>query len=98
METLYTHTSWRVKPGREQEFIERWAEWVEWSHREGLYEHALLLRDVESPQTFVSFGRWETVEHVRGWRSQPGYHERVERLREVVDGFEPRTLEVVEER
>ena len=36
MAELYTHTSWRVKAGREEEFVARWSEWTEWSHREGL--------------------------------------------------------------
>jgi len=98
VERYYTHTTWRVKAGREQEFAERWAEWVEWSRRQGLREQALLLRDVESPQVFVSFGPWESVEVARGWRALPGYQERVARLQEVLDGFEPRTLEVVERR
>jgi heme-degrading monooxygenase HmoA len=98
MENLYTHTTWRVKPGREEDFVERWTEWAEWSHRQGLREEALLLRDVDSPQRFVSFGPWESVDVARGWRSLPGYQERVERLREVLDGFDPETLEVVERR
>ncbi len=98
MEALYTHTTWRVKAGREDEFVERWAEWIDWSHREGLREHALLLRDAESPQTYVSFGPWEDVEAVQMWRSLPGYQERVARLREVLEELEPKTLEVVDRR
>ena len=35
---------------------------------------------------------------VRNWRALPGYQERVARLREVVDDFTPRTLEVVARR
>ena len=98
METLYTHTSWKVKPGREDDFVQRWGEWVDWSHRQGLRQEALLLRDVDGPGTFVSFGLWESLDAVRGWRLLPGYQERVERLGEVVDGFEPRTLAVVDRR
>jgi heme-degrading monooxygenase HmoA len=98
MESHYTHTTWRVKPGREADFVERWAEWAEWSHLQGLGANALLLRDVESPDTFLSFGPWVSVAAVAAWRAMPGYQERVARLQEVVDGFEPRTLEVVEER
>jgi heme-degrading monooxygenase HmoA len=98
MAELYTHTSWKVKPGREADFVERWTEWAEWSHRQGLHEQALLLRDLDSAETFVSFGPWESIDVVRGWRALPGYQERVERLRETLDGFEPRTLEVVDRR
>jgi hypothetical protein len=35
MTTLFTHTTWRVKPGQEEEFVRRWQEWVKWSHKEG---------------------------------------------------------------
>ena len=94
METHYTHTTWSVKPGLEDEFVRRWTEWAEWSHREGLDAPALLLRDLDNPHAFVSFGAWQSVAAVTNWRTLSGYNERVARLREVVDRFEPRTLEV----
>ena len=93
----FTHTTWKVKPGQEDEFVRRWLDWVEWSHRQGLRAQARLLRDVEHPGTFVSFGPWETIGAVRRWRAEPGYHERVMRLQELVEQFEPRTLEEVAE-
>jgi heme-degrading monooxygenase HmoA len=98
MGTPFTHTTWQVKPGQEEEFVRRWTDWVEWSHRQGLRAQARLLRDVESPSTFISFGPWETIGAVRTWRGEPGYHERVARLQELVVAFEPRTLEQVAER
>jgi len=93
----YTHTSWVVKRGREEEFIERWREWADWSRLEGLAARAMLLRDADNPERFVSFGPWETVAAVRMWRGESGYHERVARLQELVEHFEPRTLEQVAE-
>ncbi len=97
MGTPFTHTTWKVKPGREDEFVRRWLDWAEWSHRQGLRAQARLLRDVESPGTFVSFGPWETIGAVQRWRAEPGYHERVVRLQELLEEFEPRTLEEVAE-
>ena len=94
VETHYTHTTWSVKPEQEDEFVRRWSEWAEWSHREGLDAPALLLRDLDNPGTFISFGAWQSVAAVKNWRTLTGYNERVARLREVVDRFEPRTLEV----
>ena len=94
METLYTHTTWSVKPDLEDEFVQRWTEWAEWSHRQGLDAPALLLRDLENPRTFISFGPWQSVTAIKNWRALAGYHERVGRLREVVEGFEPQTLEI----
>jgi heme-degrading monooxygenase HmoA len=93
MERLYTHTTWQVKAGQEDEFVRRWSEWADWSHEQGLNAAAVLLRDVERAQTFISFGPWESMAAVRSWRSLTGYQERVARLSEVVDSFEPRTLE-----
>jgi heme-degrading monooxygenase HmoA len=95
---IYTHTTWRVKPGLEDEFVARWTDWVEWSRLQGLGAHARLLSDVDKPGTFVSFGPWEDIGAVRNWRSLPGYQERVARLREVVESFQPTTLSLIAER
>jgi heme-degrading monooxygenase HmoA len=98
MGETYSHTTWRVRPGMDAAFIERWGEWAEWSHRQGLGAHARLLRDVENPDTYVSFGAWASIDTVGSWRSLAGYHERVASLREVVASFEPHTFELVAER
>jgi hypothetical protein len=37
------------------------------------------------------------MDAVRSWRSKHGYHERVARLQELVEQFEPRTLAQVAE-
>jgi hypothetical protein len=34
---------------------------------------------------------------VKNWRAASGYHERVARMQELLEGFEPRTLHVVAE-
>jgi heme-degrading monooxygenase HmoA len=92
----YTHTTWIVKPGLEDAFVERWAEWVDWSRTEGFDAQALLLRDLDRPRTFISLGRWESIDAVRNWRGSAGYQARVTRLHEVLEGFDPHTLETVE--
>ena len=81
-------------PGGRRSSWERWREWVDWSRREGFEAQALLLHDLESPQTFVSLGPWESAAAVRNWRTLAGYEERVARLSEVVESFDPRTLEI----
>ncbi len=98
MSKAYTHSTWHVKPGLEDEFVRRWEELADWSALQGLTAGARLLRDVDDPSRFVSFGPWESMEAVRRWRGASGFHERVARLQEVLDGFEPRTLELVSER
>ena len=98
MDTTYTHTTWLVDAENEAEFIALWSEWVEWSRRQGFKAHATLLRDVEDPRTFISFGPWESAGAVMNWRAQPGYEERLSRLGELVERFEPRALAVVARR
>lgn len=98
MGQAYTQTVWRVKPGQEEEFVRRWTELADWSALQGLSARAKLLRDVDNPCLFVSFGPWESLEKAARWRAQPGFHERVRHLQEVLEGFEPRTLELMTER
>jgi heme-degrading monooxygenase HmoA len=98
MPRFYSHTAWVVKAGREDEFVAAWQEWVAWSALQGLGSSARLLRDVDQPGRFLSFGPWEDLDTVRRWRSLPGFRERLERLQAAVESFEPRTLEQVAER
>jgi heme-degrading monooxygenase HmoA len=90
----YTQTTWHVKPGHEDEFVRRWTDLIQWSSLQGLHG-AKLFRDAEQPSRFMSFGPWEDFEVVRRWRSSQGFHERMARLGEVLEHFEPRTLELI---
>jgi heme-degrading monooxygenase HmoA len=94
----YTHAVWTVKPGSEQEFVNAWTELARWTEQEVPGSGwAKLLRDRDAPNRFFSFGPWESLDAIEGWRSLPGWQERVGRLRELLDGFEPHTLELAAE-
>jgi heme-degrading monooxygenase HmoA len=94
----YTHGVWTVTPGREEEFVTAWTELAEWTLREVPgSKWAKLLRDSDAPKRFISFGPWEDLDAIESWRALPGWQERVQRLRELLDGFEPSTLELVAE-
>ena len=93
----YSSTTWIVKPGFEDDFVRRWSEFADWSSAQGLTAAAMLLRDMDERNRFVSFGPWESIEAISRWRSLPGFQERVTRLHEVLEGFEPHTLELVGE-
>jgi heme-degrading monooxygenase HmoA len=97
VEPHYSLTTWIVRPGNEDEFVRRWTEFAEWSAAEGLAASAKLLRDVDDPSRFISFGPWETLEAIRRWRTLEGFQSHVAALSEVVEDFEPRTLELVTE-
>ena len=94
----YTQTTWHVKPGHEDEFVRRWTELAEWSALQGLSGSAKLFRDLEEPTRFVSFGPWEDIDVIRRWRASAGLQERLVRMGEVLQQFEPRTVELVVDR
>ena len=98
MPRYYSHSTWTVKEGCEDEFVTAWKDWVAWSAPHGLRSSARLLRDVDDPRRFLSFGPWEDLDTIRRWRSLPGFQERLARLQATVERFEPRTLEQVAER
>src|ERR671937_2430694 len=62
MADAYSHSTWVVKPGLEDEFVRRWTELADWSSLQGLTARATLLRDVDDRRRFVSFGPWESVD------------------------------------
>ena len=99
MATPYTQGVWRVKPERADDFVAAWTEFAEWTvaNVEGT-GRGTLLRDRDDPNRFVSIGPWESLEAIDAWRELDGWKERIGRIREMLDGVETATLELVVER
>jgi heme-degrading monooxygenase HmoA len=93
--TVYTMGVWQVKPGREDDFVNAWDELARWTVESGFDSTGTLLRDRSRPGRFVSFGPWPSVEAADEWRGSPGFAERLEALRDTLEGFEPGTYDVV---
>jgi hypothetical protein len=55
----------------------------------------LLVRDIQDPERFVSFGDWESLDEVRAWKSSPEFRERMARVPQHVDEFRPAELALV---
>lgn len=90
MSDLFTSGTWLVIQGREEEFVAAWAELAEWTHDEiAGADWATLVQDTERPNRFLSFGPWDSVEAISAWRASPGFQERVGRIRELLETFEP---------
>jgi heme-degrading monooxygenase HmoA len=94
---VYTHGTWNVKPGQEDEFVRRWHDLGDWTIANYPGARGTLLRDVEHRNRFVSFGPWPTAEHAQRWRSSSGFRDRVDRILETLESFEPATLQLVAE-
>jgi heme-degrading monooxygenase HmoA len=95
---LYSSGIWIAKPGREAEFVAAWDEFASWSLSaiDGA-SWAVLLKDRSQSNRFVSFGPWDSLEQMEAWRSHPVFAERVARIRPLIEGMEPSTLEAVVE-
>jgi heme-degrading monooxygenase HmoA len=84
----YVSGNWMVKEGSEDEFILRWTEFTGWSQANMAGAQGFtLLRQVDDPRHFVSFGSWQTREQVDAWRSNEGFQQRLARCRELCDDF-----------
>lgn len=96
MPNVWTHGVWTVKDGREEEFVAAWTEMA----RRGLAELNVvapptLLRDRDRPNVFISFGPWPSIDEVDRFRSSAAFRESVGLMRELLESFEPQTLDEV---
>lgn len=94
--TAYTLALWRVKEGREEEFVEAW---------KGLSEYFLglpsppgtgtLVRSVDDPGLFYSFGPWGSLEDIGRMRSDPRTPRMIGKLASLCEEAKPGTFRVV---
>lgn len=93
--TVYTLDVWRVKPGSEEAFVAAWDALGQWTLERGFDTHGTLVRDRDDPRRFLSFGPWRSAEEAERWRSEPGVRERLARLEDLLESYEPGTHDVV---
>jgi hypothetical protein len=95
-DTLYTLVLWRVKEGREEEFVEAW---------KGLSDYFLdlpnpletgaLVRSVEDRGLSYAFGPWRSIEDIRRMRSDPRTPEVIGKLAALCEEAKPGTFRLV---
>jgi quinol monooxygenase YgiN len=91
----YTHGIWQVKQGRGEEFVAAWEEFAAWSMQQARgISWGVLLRDHADGQRFIGVGAWESADDIAFWRWDPGFEERFERLKALVDHYEFGTMEL----
>jgi heme-degrading monooxygenase HmoA len=95
----YTLAFWRVKPGRERDFIEAWA---------GLGAafatlpsppvfKGTLVQNVSDPSLFYSFGPWKSLEDIQTMRATPAAQAAIQRVVALCDEANPGAYRVVKE-
>src|SRR4051812_26071071 len=96
MANVWTHGTWTVMPGREDAFVDAWTALArEVAAEEIAAGSPTLLRDRERPNMFVSFGPFADDDAVARFRSSRAFHDAQERMRDLLESFEPRTLDEV---
>jgi heme-degrading monooxygenase HmoA len=84
----YVSGEWRVRKGSEEEFVTRWLAFTGWSLQNAPGAGSfVLIRDMDEPGHFVSFGRWSDPESVRAWRGRPEFAELLGRCRALCEEF-----------
>jgi quinol monooxygenase YgiN len=92
----YTLGIWKVKPGNEENFLSQWKAFAIWtSQNQPEAGTGCLLRDLDDPQKFISFGPWRDSAAIDRWRSTPEFRAFVGRVKALCEGFEPHSMEVV---
>jgi len=96
MADVWTHGTWTVKPGREDDFVRSWRELARRATTDlDVAGRPTLLRDRETPNVFVSFGPWPSIDDVNRFRSSPAFRESVAGMEDLLESFEVRTLDEV---
>jgi heme-degrading monooxygenase HmoA len=94
----YTLGVWRVKDGREADFIAAWK-----AVGEVFYQlprppgPGTLLRSDSDPSLFYSFGPWERLEDIQAMREDPDAQAAIARLVELCEEASPGTFRRVAE-
>jgi len=74
----YASGVWQVKDGKDEEFVKRWTEFLQWS-RENFpaMVGAKLLRDRNTAGHYVSFSEWTDPASRDAWKQAPDFKTRI---------------------
>lgn len=95
MAELITTGTWRPKAGAEDAFVAAWREFAGWASEMPGAGVLRLARDTTDAERFVSFGTWESADAAHEWKASPEFRERMARVQEHVERFEPAELDLV---
>jgi heme-degrading monooxygenase HmoA len=96
MAITYTSGIWAVKDGHDDEFVAAWSEFVDYTREMDGAGTFRLLRDVDRPGRFMSFGDWESHAAQEAWKQTDEFSARMRRVLEHAE-LESSTYELVTE-
>ncbi len=93
---VYTLGAWRVKDGKQSEFVVAWQELGRYFNR---LPHppgkGTLLQSIDDPQQFYSFGPWGALEDIQEMRDQPETPKAIGALMAFCEEGRPGTFRVI---
>lgn len=93
---VYTLGVWRVKDGKESQFVEAWkglgVHFRSLSHPPG---QGTLLQSLDDPQQFYSFGPWKRLEDIQEMREHPDSPKEIGKLMDLCEEGRPGAFRVV---
>ena len=94
----YASGDWVVAEGKEDEFITRWTEFLEWTKADapGLIE-AHLLRDTQDSRHFVSLSEWSDDASRAAWRAHQDFPSHLDAARSLCASFSNSDYELATE-
>ena len=95
MSDIYTTGTWTPYPDKEEEFVRAWAQFATWASTMPGAGLLSLTRDIRDTERFISFGGWDRLEQVRGWKTAPEFRERMAQVLQHVAEFQPSELKVI---
>jgi heme-degrading monooxygenase HmoA len=89
----YTSGDWLVLKGREQDFIDCWEEFAQWSKQNVPDSGSItLFQASNNPRHFISFAAWDNVESIENWRQKPEFSNKLRACSELCDDFKASNL------
>lgn len=95
MAHIWTHGTYRVKPGCADEFVRAWRELARHAVEEFGVAPPTILCDPEDQDLYVTFGVWDSLDTLERFRSSRLVAERAPALDDLLDSAKVRVLEEV---
>jgi quinol monooxygenase YgiN len=85
----YSSGEWLVRAGSEEEFIERWTTFIEWTLNDAPGAGSfVLVRSMEDSRKFLSLGAWESQQAQEAWREMPQMQVMLGQCRALCDEYD----------
>lgn len=94
---VYTHASWRIRSGRQEDFVAAWEELGQIFSElpDPPIGPGTLIRSVSDPLQFYSFGAWRSADAVVAMRRNPRAQRAIDAARSLCTAATPGVYEVV---